>query len=213
MVTDIFIKTCAHDAAYHQYCMASIDKFCSGFRNTVVVDGEHPRGYLHQQVVKMHADTHCPGADFILVTDSDTLFTEPVTPESFMRDGKPIWYQTPAASIEGDARCWFPVMDKFHGVEPEFEFMRRQGFMFPAWILRELRGYCVAKHGRTMEQYVMESGRFSEWNVVGMFAWLHHRDAFSWINTDEELPPAKVRQFWSRDTIEKNIEEIQKILQ
>lgn len=212
MTTDLFIKTYAKDAGYHPYCMASYRKFCTGFRRVIVVESEHPKGYLEQQSVKMHADEYCPGADYILVTDSDTLFTEPVTPESFMRDGKPIWYQTPAASIEGDARCWFPVLEKFHGVKPEFEFMRRQPFMFPAWLLRELRGYCVGKHGRTLEQYIMESGRFSEWNVMGHYAWLHHRDAFTWINTEEELPPAKVKQFWSRDSVEKNLPEIQQIL-
>ena len=212
MQTDIFIKTCQHDAEYHKYCLKSIDRFCTGFRNTVVVDSEHPKGYLQQQVEKLHSDIHCPGADYILVTDSDTLFTEPVTPESFMRNGKPMWFMTPAHLVSPDARTWFPAMKKFHGVEPTHEFMRRQPFMFPARILKDLRSYCVAKHGRTLEQYIMESGRFSEWNVLGMFAWIYHQEHFSWIDTSKELPPALVRQFWSHDPIEKNLEEINRIL-
>ena len=212
MRTDIFIKTCSHDADYHRYCMESIDKFCSGFGGVTVIEGDHPQGYLEQQVVKLHADTYCPEADFILVTDSDTLFTEPVTPESFMRDGKPIWYQTPKSSIQGAARCWFPVMEKFFGEPPEYEFMRRQPFMFPAWILPKLREFCFERHSRKMSQYVMESGKFSEWNMAGAFAWKYHRDAFSWINTDEETLPLRVNQFWSHDPIEKNIHEIQQIL-
>ena len=32
---DIFIKTCSHDAEYHKYCLASIEKYCTGFRNVV----------------------------------------------------------------------------------------------------------------------------------------------------------------------------------
>jgi hypothetical protein len=212
MVTDIFIKTYAKDAEYHQYCMASYRKFCTGFGRVVTVESEHPQGYLEQQVCKMEADLYCPGADFILVTDSDTLFTEQVTPESFMRDGKPIWYQTPLSSISGDARCWIPVMEAFHGVAPEFEFMRRQPFMFPAWILEDLRTYCIRRHGRSLDDYIMGGERFSEWNVLGMHAWLNHRDSFSWINTEEELPPAKCHQAWSHDPIEKNLERFKEIL-
>lgn len=212
MTTDIFIKTCQHDADYHRYCMESIDKFCTGFQNTVVVEGEHPQGYLHQQVEKMSADLSCPGADYILVTDSDTLFTEPVTPESFMRDGKPIWFYTPVEDVSPDARTWLPVMEKFIGESPHAEFMRRQPFMFPAWILKELRQFCIDKHGCTLPHYIMNSGKFSEWNVLGFYAWKYHRDAFSWINTSEELPPAKVKQFWSHAPLAENIEEIKLIL-
>jgi hypothetical protein len=215
MTTDIFIKTCQYDADYHRYCLESIAKYCTGFRNTVVVDGEHPRGYLHQQVVKMHADEHCPGADFILVTDSDTLFTQPVTPESFMVDGKPVWVVTPFAELmsHDGTRHWHGVVTRFFGVEPVYETMRRQPFVFPSGLLVKLREYCFWKHGRTLEQYIMENGSFSEWNVAGNFAWMFHRDEFHWIDTSTDpLPELRVRQFWSHDPLENNLSEIQDIL-
>ena len=212
--TDIFIKTCAHDSAYHEYCLASIDKYCTGFRKTVVVEGEHPRGYLHQQVVKLHADQHTD-ADFILVTDSDTLFTEPVTPESFMRDGKPIWYCTPwndDMMANPGTRAWFDVMSEFFGKTPTHELMRRQPFMFPREVLSGLRELCIHRHGTTIEDYIMQRKAFSEWNVLGFYCWLYHREKFYWMDTTIECPPAKVRQFWSHDPLEKNIDEIRRIL-
>lgn len=215
MKTTIFIKTHSRDAAYHEYCIKSCLKFCSGFEGPVVVHSEEQPGYLLQQYYKMTADLYCPGADYILVTDSDTLFTEPVTPESFMRDGKPIWFYTPFEGVlsqDKNVQCWIEVMEKFIGQRPDSEKMRRQPFMFPSWILPKFRQFCIEKHGKDLRRYILDSGRFSEWNCLGSFAWLYHHDAFSWINTDEELPPAKCLQAWSHTPIAENRERFEKIL-
>lgn len=216
--TDIFIKTYTGDRDYHQYCLASIEKFCTGFRNTVVVDDggtEPPKPYLRQQVYKCYADTHTD-ADYILITDSDTLFNQPVTPESFMAGGKPIWIHTPWTPemlAHAGTATWKRVMTQFRGQEPPSEFMRRQPFVFPRHVFASLRDYCWQKHGRTLEQYIMESGAFSEFNVIGHHCWTRHHDDFHWIDSSkDELPPPLVRQFWSHDPIEKNLEEIQTIL-
>lgn len=213
--TDIFVKTCLHDREYHKYCLASIDKFCSGFRNTVVVEGEHPKGYLHQQVVKMHADDYTD-ADYILITDSDTLFNQPVTPESFMVDGKPIWIHTPWTQELLDHKgtaTWKRVMEEFMGQSPGSEFMRRQPFVFPRHVFKSLRKLCVERHGVDLETYIMRSNAFSEFNVMGFHCWLHHHDDFHWIDSSkEELPPMLCHQAWSHDPIEKNIPIFEKIL-
>jgi len=214
MVTDIFIKTHAGDAEYHKYCLASIEKYCTGFRNVVVIEGEHPRGYLHQQIVKLHADDHTD-ADYVLVTDSDTLFTVPVTPETYFEGDKVKWIHTPwtPEMLASNTRAWFDVMGQFFGKTPHSEFMRRQPFMLPAWLLRELRLFCFTKHGVSIEDYIWSKGVFSEFNVLGNFAWEFHHDRFHWIDSSkDELPELTTRQFWSHDPIEKNIEEIERIL-
>jgi FkbM family methyltransferase len=223
MTTDIFIKTCNHDKQYHEYCLQSIKKYCTGFRNTVVVEGEHENGYIYQQVIKMHADEYTD-ADFILVTDSDTLFNQPVTPESFMADGKPIWYMTPFSTIFNDESLpannrntlnhWSKSMYDFCGIESPFEFMRRQPFMFPRYVLKDIQQYCLKTHGKSLKQYPLDKGVFTEWNVLGFYCWLYHRDAFTWINTDDGIGDAPVRQFkiWG-DTADENLEEIKQILE
>jgi hypothetical protein len=214
MTVDLFIKTCERDAPYHAQCLRSIDRFCTGFRDTVVRNGEHPKGYLDQQIVKLHADTHSD-ADMFLVTDSDTLFTEPVTPVSFMRDGKPIWYMTPWNAemlAHPGMKAWFDVMKNFFGEDSPAEFMRRQPFMFPREVLVGLREFCMEKHGIPIEEYVYREGVFSEWNVLGMYCWLHHRDLFYWMDTDVECPPMKAFQMWSHAPIGQNMVEIERIL-
>jgi hypothetical protein len=214
MKTAILIKTCLHDAEYHRYCLKSIEKFCTGFSEVRVIEGEHPKGYLWQQVVKLHADQYTD-ADFILVTDSDTLFVEPVTPESFMREGKPIWFMTPwtPEMLATEAmQTWWNVMRDFNGAEPPAEFMRRQPFMFPRHVLQSIREHCFHRFGVGIEEFIMAQPTFTEWNAMGHHCWLNHRDDFYWMDTSVECPPPLVWQFWSHDTITKNLEEITRIL-
>lgn len=213
--TSILIKTHEADREYLKHTLRSIDKFCTGFKEVRVIEGEHPKGYLHQQWVKMSADIYVD-SDFILVTDSDTLFTEPVTPESFMRDGKPVWYMTPfdeGMLQNAGVRAWKDCIEKFFRQEAHFEMMRRQPFMFPREVLADLRNYCQRAHGKSLEDYILNAGAFSEWNILGTFCWLFHRDKFSWIDTSkEELPRLLVAQLWSHDPIEQNMEAINAIL-
>ena len=212
--TDIFIKTHMADRAYHRYCLDSINIFFKGHRKVVEVHGEHHNGYAHQMVVKCNADAYTD-ADLILFTDSDTLMIQPVTPESFMRDGKPMWFYTPwndGMLAHSGTRAWFDGMTEFFGVEPPAEFMRRQPFLIPREVLQGFRDFCIQKHGVTIDEYILSRSQFSEYNCIGFYAWQHCPEKFSWINTDEECPPPLVRQFWSRDPLSKNLAEIERIL-
>lgn len=218
MTCAIFIRTFPGDADYHEKCMASIEKFCTGFSEVVVrcrEDVSPKAGYLAQQVDKCHADDFTK-ADFILITDSDTLFTRPVTPETFLRDGKAIWLHTPWTDemlAHPGTRAWRDVMQRFSGAVPPSEFMRRQPFMIPRWLLKSLRKWCFERHRLTLGEYVTREGMFSEFNVIGHHAWQHHHDELAWVDTStDELPELVVRQFWSRDAIEKNMDEINQIL-
>lgn len=218
MTCDIFIKTCAHDAEYHRHCLASIDKFCTGFRRVVEVIREDPSpkiGYLAQQVDKMEADLHTD-ADFILITDSDTIMIEPVTPESFMTEGKPHWLMTPWTPemlAHPGTRAWFECMKNFNGEVPPGEFMRRQPFMFPRHVLPSIREHCLKRFGVPLREFVMNQKSFSEWNTLGFHCWLNHRDDFHWIITStDELPPLRVLQMWSHTPITENLERINQIL-
>lgn len=214
-ITDIFIKTYPKDADYHRYCMASIEKFCTGFRNvTVVDDGDQPppKPYLMQQRVKTEAPSYTD-AEFILFTDSDTLFNQPVTPETFMVDGKPVWIYTPWTPELMAAVPWFAPMTEFAGEEPHAEMMRRQPFLIPRDALVALNIFCWGKHGKSIGDYIMSRSIFSEYNVIGHYCWRFMHDRFHWINSETDpLPPEYVRQFWSHDPIERNMPEIQRIL-
>lgn len=227
MTALIFIKSYPSDFPWLEYCLRSIRKFASGFREVVVVVPKvqvlsekswlraSPQvkvleaveyghdGYLSQQVFKLYADTFTDDTDYILHIDSDTIFTSPVTPETYFTNGKIDWMMTPYALIETP---WQPITEKFltllrHPIE--FEFMRRAPQMIPRWLYGAIREFCVLEHGCTIDQYIMKQPyrAFSEYNVLGALAYYYHRDKFNWINTAEtpesEWPTLTVLQKYS----------------
>lgn len=217
-VVDIFIRTYYSDLKWLVYALQSINKFCSGFRDVVIVipesqkyllDGfnltkektltceEYKDDYLGQQITKLYADSYSD-ADYILFPDSDTLFTMPVTPKDFTREGKPLILKTKYEKVE-TAIIWKPVTEKALGYPVEFEFMRRLPFCYHSSTLKSLREYMKDKHGKELNAYIEEQPNraFSEFNVVGAFADKFERDKYDFQDTDDGLPTLYVRQFWS----------------
>lgn len=205
---DIFIKTRAHDYDWLKYCLRSIDQFATGFRKVIVlaedmnvpascrhmewkvVEVKEP-GYLDQQVQKLYADEHSD-ADYILFTDSDCIFTQPVTPSSFMRDGKVSWGHKEFRDDE--LRVWAPVISKWMKEPATRSFMTGHPFVFPHWLFEALREFCRTAHNQKLGDYVMAQAdpknmcSFSEFNCAGAFAFKYHRDKFNWENRDHEPP-------------------------
>lgn len=156
-------------------------------------------GYLSQQIFKLYADTFSD-ADQLLFIDSDTIFTRPVTPQTYFKDGRIEWMMTPWAKTDTP---WQPIVEKFLGQPVEFEFMRRHPTLVPRWLLIAVREFCLKQHGVPLDQYVMSQPHraFSEFNVLGAFANAFHRDKFHWVNTEEvpesEWPELTVLQKFS----------------
>ena len=237
---DIFIKTREHDAPWLEWCKKSISKYCSGFRSYKILKNgkvtswsapvahsdidvfgpfylsfnapeERDPGYLWQQVCKLHADIYCGNPEYILYMDSDCLLTREVTPDEFIKDGKPVWLYTPLGDARSDQHVWVPVMERFLGRKPEHEFMRRHPFIVPRWALEKLREFCLIKHNQTLEDYIMAQTVpgsptalvFSEWNCLGFFLWTYHREKVHWV-LDTEAGPACTWQGHTHDTPEKN---------
>lgn len=233
MTCDIFIKSYEADAEWLGYCIRSIDRHCSGFRRLVVVTPKDfvPRaktletvvlvrpdssnGYLHQQATKLHAD-QITDANYILHVDSDNIFTRSVDPEQFMTEGRVHCLITPMKDVPLDARkAWIPVMQKFCGLTPEQEMMRRHPQLYPRWAYRALRSFCQNTHGVCLAEYIMRQPdrAFSEFNCMNFYVWLHHREHFTWFNTNERRhTPDCIRQFHSYDGVERHREEIEKLL-
>ena len=216
MTYDIFIKSYRGDFKWLSYCLRSIQKFATGFRDIVIVipdtDSldhltaervikvkESGDPYMFQQAVKMSADEYSD-ADFFSFVDSDCIFTEAVTPETFMTDGKVNWLHTPWSQIADDtSKVWSEVMRRCIGEDPPAEYMRRHPQMIPRWALQEFRGFVAEKHGVSLEHYILsQPGRyFSEFNCIGFYLWLYHREKIHWMDTTDGIPPTVLIQKWS----------------
>jgi FkbM family methyltransferase len=235
IICDIFIRTYKGDYAWLNYCLQSIQKFCTGFRKVWVVspdqmnvnmipdwvewkvmNDETEDGYLAQQITKLYADVITDyQSDYILHVDSDVIFTRECMPQDFfaLTDLKLIWYYTRYSEIETP---WQPITSKFMGETVPYEFMRRFPIMVPRWLYPRLREFCHKLHGMIISDYIRTQPprAFSEFNALGAYAYKNHRDMLHFVNTLEtEMPTPVARQFFSWGGITSDVKaEIETIL-
>ncbi len=153
------------------------------------------------------SEMHCRDSDFICHIDSDCVFLEPVTPESYFQDGKPIlayasfeWLATQQANL----RHWQRCVSNALGYAPMNEFMR----MHPAVHYREVyprtRKRIVDNVKRPLSEWMVAfSNRHpygvTEFPTLGQVAWEEWHDKYHWINQETDgLPKQKLFQAWSR---------------
>jgi hypothetical protein len=118
MVTDILIVSCVRHFDWLRFCLRSIARFATGFRQVKVLipaddlsgigsllaeftnfigfpirvgmfEDWPDKGFLRHEHVIMCADEFTD-ADFIFHFDSDCMFVEPTTPADYFENGKPI---------------------------------------------------------------------------------------------------------------------------
>lgn len=227
-VTDIVIRSYRGDFGWLAYALRSLHSNSSGFRRIFVVV---PRGdsqllshlteehvkecpiyaddYLGQQITKMMADTYSD-ADYITFWDSDTILTSKLTPSDLIVDGKPIIYYEPYDKVGREP--WQPVVAEVLGWTPEHEFMRRHPFTYPRWLFQDVRRFLESLHSQSLEKYIISRPyrSFTEFNVLGAYAWQHHRDKFTWL--DPSGGPVYVRQFRSWDGLAQHEEELKNLV-
>lgn len=222
----ILIVSYAHDLAYLRYNLDSIDKFCAGFSGVTVVvphdevsefaslaavhrcdlrvynrNADKLKWHLDAQRQKCYADYYCPQADFILHTDSDCIFTEPVMPDDYFQDGKPIMcikgYQhipdSPWKSVT-EAAVKHPVF---------WSFMERHPQVNPRRLYPLMRTRMLMLHGWSFDQWFLSRKPtfpwgISEHNLLGAVAFDEMRDEYHWHDVIKDgMPHEKLRQFWS----------------
>lgn len=216
---DIVIRSYYRDFRWLRYCLASIDRYCHGFRNVVVVIPQtslakwrwlglradrvvccpaYRDDYLGQQVTKLFADIYSD-ADYVCHVDSDCVFQRSTTPGDLADAGRPHVLMEPYARLDSHAP-WQALTERFLGAEISYEFMRRPPYTYPRWLYPALRKWCQARHGVSLDEYVLSRPPrgFSEFNALGAYAYRHHRDSFAWLDvTDGAVPPGACRVFWS----------------
>lgn len=220
MTTDIFIRSYQGDFKWLEYSLASIKKYCTGFRQVVIVvpDGSvgplvklglsgvvlqscpnYANDYLGQQVTKLTAHRYSD-ADRVLFVDSDVVFHTPTTPEDFMKGGKIWMYKTKYTEDRlGQAMCWQKRTEDAVGFPVSFEYMRRMPLMYFTETLRKIESYMQGA-GKPIEQYVTghNGNDFSEFNLIGAYAEAFEQNKYVFLDTDDGVnEPSRCKQFWS----------------
>lgn len=229
MRTDILIVSYLKDLPYLELNLRTIAKFCSGFGEVVLLipqdeeggfqgvfkllpsvkvktyDRNVPRSHWHlkHQAEKCHSEHWCPDADFVLHTDSDCLFIEPVTPEDYLSEGKPVMLYESYSRMPGVP--WKSITEYALRRPVEFEFMRRHPQVNPLGVYPALRQHVEKVHRRDFDEFVMSRRPdfpwgFSEHNALGAFAYYDSdfHDQYHWHNVATDgVPREKLIQFWS----------------
>lgn len=229
MTTDIFIRTYAKDAEWLRYCLRSIQKFCTGFRDLVVVCPEesaeairplaleflarfeicprmHANDYVGQQATKMMADTWCR-SDIICFMDSDTIFIKPFCPDNIAHNGRVRLLKTPYTEVETP---WQELTARIVGFPVEFEYMRRHPLSYPTEFLPFARRHISETQGKSFEEFIRDipGGRLSEFNALGAIADKLKPEMIEWLDTTGiELPELFVLQHWSHGGLTPEIKE------
>lgn len=224
MTTDILIKSCAKDLEWLIYSLRSIRKFCTGFRQVVLLFPEAERKfltslnlttekiffthdredlYLWQQVEKLRAFAYT-NADRITFVDSDVMFTKPCSPADLIVGGKPVVLYTPYTSLVNEDKTpstpWQEITQRALQRPVSFEFMRRMPLTASRYLLHSFYEFMRKTHGKSVEDYVMSQPHraFSEFNCLFGYAYYFTPESCHFICTEPEpIPPPVAIQRWS----------------
>ncbi len=183
---------------------------------------EYGSGYLFQQVCKMQAYKYSK-ADYILFSDSDMLFDRKIDLQEVVKKNKPEllitkYFDEKGFNNIGDALCWQYPTQKFFNQRADFEYMRRNALIYHRTTLENLENrFCenqkkvgeevkidqgnmssYFKNVVSIEQYIMSQSSFSEFNVIGHYAYLYEKKRYKFVDTKKwEYEPPLGIQLWS----------------
>lgn len=221
---DIFIKSYKDDFWILYYALASIEKNVTGYNNVILLIPEKDKeefdtrvlplrtlvhyvedktpGWLYQQVCKLNAHRYS-FADYIMFSDSDCIFTRKVNVQDYIKDDKPEILYTEWQKV-GDAIVWKEPTELFLFDSVPYEFMRRNNQLVHKSTLVE-----ISKYKPNLEEIIMGSGSFSEFNCIGAFAYKYEKDKYTFINTDDwtYVPPI-AEQLWSHSSKAAGVSEV-----
>lgn len=219
MNVDIFIRTYSGDIPWLNYCLKSIYKFGSGYRNVIVCIPEgqehyvahltseivvtcpiYTDDYVGQQITKLNSFKYTD-ADYMLFTDSDCIFTEDFNVQDYFKDGKPIIVKESYESIKEhkDAYARKSTIEMYMREPVEFEYMRRQPFLYRRDTLIELSKFYTPEE---------DDRKLSEFNLIGAYCDSYEHDKYCILEVGkDEIPHGKVKQFWSWGGLLKDIQQ------
>lgn len=222
---EIFIVSCAKHFPWLEYCLKSIEKYATGFSDVTIVIPESDlgkglpigrffraerewdgKGFLWHMAQVMRADEWCPEADFILHIDSDCVFSEPVTPDDYIIDGKPVLYHERFASIgkkHPDVLRWQQVVQSCVTFKVTQETMRRHPAVHRRENYGQSRFEIRAKTKMPWDEYIKSCRNefpqgFCEYVTLGNVAMRYFPTEYHFVDMEHTAwPKQKIVQFSS----------------
>lgn len=236
---EIAIVTFARDFSYLEYCLKSIDKFGRGFEVVTILipsidlplllgltlkwsirtpvriktmDEWPGAGFLHHMYMVMTTDEWRSGSTpHMAHIDSDCVFTEPVTPDDYMRNGKPILRYEEFSSLcarhpaHGE---WEKATKMCLPYHPSYETMRAHPAVYHVSTYARARERMREKTNECVDTYIRRQKNsypqtFCEFVTLGNVAMYDQPYLYTPLrqNGDCPDPDNKVIQFHAPDPI------------
>jgi hypothetical protein len=231
----LFIVTYAKDFSYLEYCLRSIKKFAIGFsgvtilvptkdvhalrtivgqvglENVTVKSGYEwkDKGMLWHMAMLCRADEFCPDADYIAHWDADCIFTAPVFPDTFFKDGNPLLRYEPFESLakrHPGIWNWKVAAENALPFSVADEFMRGHPEVYARATYEKTRQLIEEKHKVSFNGYVRSCKNsypqtFAEHPALGAVAAAYFSDSYCLSDCSRQDNPDKspypTVQFWS----------------
>jgi len=239
MSCSILIRSYAKDEPWLRYCLRSIVKFCTGFNDVIVIVPEydqfvfrwvegyapnvHLRTYPGNREKPMlecmsqlcYSDQYCHGADAVLHTDSDCIFTQPVTPDTYFQDGKPVLLARTYASLRNQPPyCWKASTENCLRIPATHETMVRHPSVYWTDLYPSFRNKVEEVHGEGFHDYTTKGPNvfpwyWAEFPALGFWAMMAFPDKYAFIEVSgvpeediNSLYKQHLRQGWSHFSVD-----------
>ena len=131
----------------------------------------------------------------IMHVANDSIFTDELSDDLIFKDDKIIMPYTPFDTLLSQE-----LPDGMHellvksrqgvsellDIEIEHEFARRLPITYPIELYKECRSYVEDVQKMTLDDAIHVYDVSSVYNLLGAYAWQNNKDAFHWLNTDED---------------------------
>jgi hypothetical protein len=162
------------------------------FFDKIVTIKEQYTGYIQQQIDKVRAYKYTNN-EYILFSDSDCIYYNPVNANQYLSDGLVNLYYTDYSKLEGNVLKWKTITHNSTGLNPEREYMR----CFP--IMHHRHTCQILDTLPEWNNYlpIIPAHALSEFNALGVIA-DKRTNLYNLIDTHSSIPLMPcAKQYWS----------------
>lgn len=235
MKTGMLWVTFAKDLEWFKYSAKSFRKFGSGWDCATCVvpaqdyelfgetckrqgialevgDEWEGKGFLWHMYQKCRADYWLPTSDVIFHIDSDTVFTQPVTPQLWMAGNRPVigFRRFSDFPLEFGPKMWQLRVEKALGFSPPLAIMTSPPYVLRREVYLAMRRAVEAHTEQSFSSFVKGGQNdfpqdFCEFETLGAIAQRDFYNDYEWrdVAASGHLSDGKIAEGWSHGGLDK----------
>lgn len=208
MKVSIVTITFDRDLEYLKYHLKSIEKFCQGYHENIVVIDDHANdcvqtqrylesigqkyfinreakkikhGYIRQQYMGYYMDKYLDQeTDYVCCADTDNIFTGHHDPSVYFYNNKPVMLMQKWSDMPN--LVFQDSTNSALGFDVNYNFMRRMPLVYPLSIFKKIRSFLELQHNCTIQEYFKNIELCAEYCIWGAYANKFLTDEFHWVD-------------------------------